>query len=80
MKKLTKQRIIFVAILIGISNLFITTIVFANAFFNDAKVSPVYINMFGEQYLDIIVLIGFWIFSVAGFILCLKEKKNAKFM
>ncbi|MFH1102019.1 MAG: PRC-barrel domain-containing protein [Methanobacteriota archaeon] len=50
------------------------------AFFSDSKAVTVFINNYGEQYLDIVSLIILWVMSMAGLVLLLrmiKEEKHA---
>jgi len=75
MKSSLKRAIIFAAILVGLANVLANTLDVGVAYADENKATTININEYGEQYIDIICIIGFWIISLAGLILFLGDKK-----
>ncbi|KYK25119.1 hypothetical protein AYK24_05280 [Thermoplasmatales archaeon SG8-52-4] len=48
------------------------------AFFNESNAVTIYINKFGEQYIDIFALFIFWLIVLIGLLFILKSLKEDK--
>lgn len=57
---------------IGLCCLFLITYRTLIAFFSKSNAVTIYINKFGEQYIDILALIIFWIICLVGLIILFK--------
>jgi hypothetical protein len=67
--------------LIGLGSLLLITYRTLIAFFSDSKAVIIYVNKFGEQYLDLFALVILWIICIVGFITLFwmfKEEKVSK--
>ena len=61
---------------IGLSCLFLVTYRTLVAYLSDSNAVTIYINRYGEQHLDIVALIVFWIICLIGMIFLLKILKK----
>ena len=61
---------------IGLSCLFLVTYRTLVAYLSDSNAVTIYINRYGEQHLDIVALIVFWIIYLIGMIFLLKILKK----
>jgi len=62
--------------IIGLSCLFLVSYRTLIAFFSESNAVTIHVNNYGEQYLDIITLVIFWIICLVGLILLLKILKK----
>jgi len=69
---------ILIGYILGLSCLFLITYRTIVAFLSNSKAITIYINRFGEQYLDLIALAVFWIISIIGLFLLLKNTQDEK--
>lgn len=82
MKNIIKNKLLIVpGYIIGLCCLLIVTYRTIIAFFSANKAVIIYINRFGEQFMDIFALVIIWIICIAGLIILfmiLKEEKSRK--
>ena len=62
--------------IIGLSCLFLVTYRTLIAFFSESNAVIIYINKFGEQFIDIFILVIFWIICLIGLVILFKFLKE----